>query len=202
MQKIKIDNFKKNIANLKNDKCLHIIFIFFYFIALLIYIFPIFGIYFITVFSNSDKNGIYLTFKENKNYNYKINDYVSYCLSDKIALESAISYGLPSKGGICKNGSYPLLKHICGLPRQEVKYFNNHFYLGVEPQFINKNYMSNEKLIHKIDWKTNPKYIVPESSYFICGENELSFDSRYYGAINVNDIVGISYRIIPIKTFK
>lgn len=195
--KLNSHNFKQNLKYIYKDRFFKPIFIILFLFFNIICIFPIFGIYTSIVNSGSDKNGVYITFSEPTkfNYQYSLNDYVSYCLTDKIALESAISYGLPSKGGICKNGSYPLLKHICGLPNQVIQYKNDKFF--IESNIINNNFIQNKKIIHKVDWNNYPDYKIPENSYFICGENLMSFDSRYYGAVKREDIIGKSYRIIP-----
>lgn len=192
----KFINFKRNLNNLSKDKYLITIFIIFYLLLFILKICPLFGIFISHVNSSSDRNGLYLTFID-KGYSYKIGDYATFCLSNQMALESAISYGLTKSGGICPSGSAPLLKHICGLPNEAIEYKDNNF---IKDGFkINNDFLKSKKLIHDIDWKKNPIYLVPSNSYFICGDNKMSFDSRYYGAINKSDILGRSYLLLDFK---
>lgn len=186
------NRFNKNLNLLLNDKYFKIL-IYLVFVAFIIFkIFPLIGIHLNPVFSGSDQDGIYLTI-HNKTTKYDNNDYVSFCLTNKDVLAKAASFDLPIKNGDCENHSAPLLKHICGLPGDKIIYTKNKFYNG--DLFINNDYIKSKKITHLINWESNNSYTLKNKEYFICGANKLSFDSRYYGAINYNDLYGKSYLI-------
>lgn len=189
------NNFKQNILRIKQDFYFKFIAFLFVLIFFCLKILPIFGIYFSFVGSNSDTNGIYITFKENNKYIYKKGDYVSYCLTNKNALSYAFKFGLPQKNNQCSNGSAPLLKHVCGTPNETIVFKDNKFYNG--SIVISQDYYSKINSMDNFNWNKQ-SYKIPEQNYFICGTNNLSFDSRYYGSINSNDIIGRSYLLIPL----
>lgn len=185
--------FKENLNLLYSDIYFKLMLLLLIVVFVLVKVFPLIGIHINPVFSSSDQNGLYLTF-QNKKTTYSNNDYVSFCLTNKLALKNAESFDLPIKGGDCPNQSAPLLKHICGIPGDNILYIYNGFYNN--GMFINNDYIKSNKIIHLIDWKVNNSYTLKRNEYFICGANKLSFDSRYYGAVNYNDLYGKSYLLI------
>lgn len=192
-----LQNFKNNSVLIFKDKIFRVLISFILFFTIINKVLPIFGYYLVYSLSGSDQNGIYfITPIEDKTVNN--NDYVSFCLNDKAALHMASLYGLPTKKGVCKNGSYPLIKHVCGLPNQTIKYQDGKFY--VNDQFINSRYITSKNTINEINWNINNTYKLDSDKYFMCGKNKLSFDSRYYGAIPKNDFIGKGYLLIPLPT--
>lgn len=144
----------------------------------------------ITSSTGSDQNGIYLI-DFNKKDNLKINDYVAFCITDEKSLKLAYLFHL-KKGGPCINGSYPLVKHICGITGDKITLKNNQFIFNGIPQ-KNLVLLRNSKLNYNVNWDIG--YTLKPNEYFICGKNKMSYDSRYIGPIKTNDIIANAYLI-------
>lgn len=99
-----------------------------------------------------------------------------------------------------------LIKRVIGLPGDRVvvqdnhiTIFNDKFPLGFNPD-INHDYSQNIASITS----GNVDLVVPEGEVFVNGDNRTnSLDSRAFGTISSNDIVGkLELRIFPINNFK
>ncbi len=90
-----------------------------------------------------------------------------------------------------------LVKRVVGLPGEHLKYVNNHLYINhnmLEEQYLEKQ--TNNFNIDELGFST-----IPYNSYFVLGDNRTSSkDSRFFGMININQIIGkVKYRIFPIN---
>lgn len=90
-----------------------------------------------------------------------------------------------------------LVKRVVGLPGEHLKYINNHLYINnnmLEEQYLEKQ--TNNFNIDELGFST-----IPYNSYFVLGDNRTSSkDSRFFGMININQIIGkVKYRIFPIN---
>jgi signal peptidase I len=91
-----------------------------------------------------------------------------------------------------KGYDQPFLKRIIGLPGDTVKLKSNKVYIN--NQMLKENYLSK-----------SPKYqtasfLVPKNSYFVMGDNRNdSFDSRYWGFVSKDLIVGKLIWIVSNK---
>lgn len=90
-----------------------------------------------------------------------------------------------------------LVKRVVGLPGEHLKYINNHLYINhnmLEEQYLEKQ--TNNFNIDELGFST-----IPYNSYFVLGDNRTSSkDSRFFGMINISQIIGkVKYRIFPIN---
>jgi len=90
-----------------------------------------------------------------------------------------------------------LVKRVVGLPGEHLKYVNNHLYINhnmLEEQYLEKQ--TNNFNIDELGFST-----IPYNAYFVLGDNRTSSkDSRFFGMININQIIGkVKYRIFPIN---
>lgn len=180
-----ITNLKKNLILIKKDKVFLFIVFLIFLMCLLKVIFWFFNFDMVSSSTNSDQNGIYFV-NLNKPKPIVKGEYVAFCISDQKALNLAYKFHLKSNG-ICKNHSTPLLKHVCALPGDTITINSNNDLLINGILQNNLKVIQSNKLYYKTNWKNG--YKLKEDEYFICGTNKLSFDSRYLGAININDIV-------------
>lgn len=154
----------------------------------------LFGFRIIKVFSNSDQNGIYLVLPFSQNYEYKLNNYIAFCLTTKTAETWAEKFGLP-KSNICKLNGLPLVKHVCGLPNDTIQLgSDNYFYINNNKTSTFLSYKNTK--INEVSWNTKIK--IPENKYFLCGKNNNSYDSRYYGFIPKQNILTKVILLIPL----
>ncbi|NLL44067.1 MAG: signal peptidase I [Mollicutes bacterium] len=93
------------------------------------------------------------------------------------------------------NNQPHLIKRIIGLPGETIKYVDNQFYINGE--MIEENF----KVIGEVE---DFEIIVEEDAYFVLGDNrEVSVDSREFGAITKDKIVGKAFMVVwPIKRIK
>jgi signal peptidase I len=99
-----------------------------------------------------------------------------------------------------------LIKRIVGLPGDrvvikegQITIYNNQHLLGYNPD-LNHDFSQNISSFTT----GNVDLIVPDGQVFVCGDNRTnSLDSRTFGTISVDDIVGkLSVRIFPVSNFK
>ena len=114
-------------------------------------------------------------------------DFVSICLPNQYA-KIGMEQGYIS-GGSCKNGSSPLIKEIIAVPGDSVTIKNNQMIVNgitfLAPRFTD-------------DRKGNPIEKIKDgdygvtSLYWVYGEHDktYSWDSRYFGGIPKEDIIG------------
>ena len=84
------------------------------------------------------------------------------------------------------------IKRVVGFEGDEIQIKNGDIYNnGTLIKFLN---------ISKNNTKEDVTYIVPNNSIFVIGDNRSnSIDSRIYGAVNINQIIGrAEYKIYPI----
>ena len=88
-----------------------------------------------------------------------------------------------------------LVKRIIGLPGETIKYVDNELYINGEKIEENFKYIGEVK---------DFEMIVPEDNYFVIGDNRIdSIDSREFGMISKNKIIGKPFMVIwPIKKGK
>lgn len=100
---------------------------------------------------------------------------------------------------VFKFGNDKLIKRIIGLPGEEIEIKNNNVYINGEK--IDENYIDNENL--DSNYVDMEKRTIPAGAYFVMGDNRKeSFDSRYFGPISKNQIIGVAdLRIYPINKF-
>jgi len=96
--------------------------------------------------------------------------------------------------GVAGTDDYEVVKRVIGIPGDHVKidksnncvYVNNKLYVET---YLNNAYSKYTSLRGNVD---NYDVILDEEDYFVLGDNrEVSLDSRYYGAISINQIKGV-----------
>lgn len=95
------------------------------------------------------------------------------------------------------NQSKYMIKRIIGLPGEHIEYKENKLYVNgkeVIEEFIKTGDTANFNI------KSLSEEVIPKDSYFVVGDNrENSQDSRSYGFISKDDIIGkVEFRIWPI----
>lgn len=154
-------NFKERFIDLLTK------FLFLFAIAMLIvkYLFPFFGI---MEFCRVSGDSMFPTLKDKE-----------VIISSRIGMEL-------ERGDIViveHDGVY-VIKRIIGLPGDRIKVKDNLVY--IDDQLYKEEYIYAEQNIYDdVEIKLN------DDEYFILGDNRgVSIDSRQYGSININDIVG------------
>ena len=90
-----------------------------------------------------------------------------------------------------------LVKRVVGLPGEHLKYVNNQLYVNdnlIEDSFSNSITIS-------FDIKELGYEVIPDNHYFVLGDNRSeSKDSRFFGMVDIDDIVGkTKFRLYPFK---
>ena len=95
------------------------------------------------------------------------------------------------------NGNDKLIKRVIGLPGETVELKDNILYINDKK--IEQDFLDEENL--NTTTGTLAKTYVPKGYYFVMGDNRRnSFDSRYFGAIKKEKIMGkIALRVYPFK---
>ena len=98
---------------------------------------------------------------------------------------------------VFQNGQDKLIKRIIGLPGETIELKDNVLYINdevVEQSFLDEGNLSEST-------GTYPKTYIPRGYYYVMGDNrKSSFDSRYFGPISEDKIIGkIAFRIYPFK---
>ncbi len=76
-----------------------------------------------------------------------------------------------------------LIKRIIGLPGEIIKYEDNKLY--VNGNYVREDFLDESKTTQNFQVKLEEDY------YFVLGDNRnVSQDSRYFGAVNIKDILG------------
>ncbi len=118
----------------------------------------------------------------------KHGDVVKFCLDDKtnkeINAEPYVGYG------VCKNGLKPLLKYVAGLEGDLVEINKNKVFIKLKHKSV-----SIAMRIYDVDSKGEKVKsilkdgIIPKGKAFVYSTNDGSFDSRYFGLVNKNELV-------------
>lgn len=96
--------------------------------------------------------------------------------------------------GICEGGITPLLKKIAGLPGDKIVVSNGLVYIN---GILQKNSDVFEKDGRNRPLKIYPGGVVKEGEIFIMSDyNKMSFDSRYFGVVPSENIIGHSKPVI------
>lgn len=92
-----------------------------------------------------------------------------------------------------------LVKRIIGLPGEHVKYIDNVLYINNKK--IDEQYT--REISSDFDLKSLGFDVIPEGQYLVMGDNRIdSYDGRYFGPINKNQIEGTTnFSIFPFNKF-
>lgn len=122
---------------------------------------------------------------------------------DDIVLLDKIVYKMTSLSRfdviVLKQDEKHMVKRVIGLPGDYIEYKDNILYVNgssVEEDFLKDIITDNFKL----DELEGNYLVIPDDMYLVLGDNrENSLDSRLYGLINENQIVGrVIFRLLPI----
>lgn len=138
---------------------------------------------FVINISSSIPVGIY---KIEKIKGYKINDIVGFCTENYPQIKEY-------KGSI-KNISF--CKYIGALEKDKINLLENYLYINDTKKGLIKE---RDGLNNKLPQLAKIEFYIKEDEVFLLGDNDYSFDSRYYGPIKKKDIL---YKLVPIITFK
>jgi len=114
----------------------------------------------------------------------------------------------PSTGSYASSQDKQLIKRIVGLPNERVVIKNGKITVyNKEHPYPQHGFSPDESLPYGKDIPTTPGNIdvtLKEDQLFVVGDNRSnSLDSRVFGPIEANDVVGkLLLRILPINTFK
>lgn len=93
------------------------------------------------------------------------------------------------------------IKRIIGLPGDSIRYEDNALYINdkvYEEPYLNKEDITENFALDKLTGQD----VVPDDSIFVLGDNRNnSYDSRYFGFVSMEDIVGtLDLRYWPIES--
>lgn len=90
-----------------------------------------------------------------------------------------------------------MIKRIIGLPGDSIEYKDNKLYINGE---VTKEYFDTEGITNDFSLSELEYDVIPDDYYFVMGDNrENSLDSRYYGLIKKDQILGkVQFRLWPI----
>ncbi len=90
-----------------------------------------------------------------------------------------------------------LVKRVVGLPGEKLKYENNKLY--IDDELIKEEFT--KAITENFNIESFGYETIPENSYIVLGDNrQSSRDSRYFGEINIEDVIGkTKYRIFPFN---
>ena len=128
-------------------------------------------------------------YKISEKAHLKKGDFVLICAPDKMDYQRK---PLPKEeGGICENGTTPLLKKIVALAGDSISVKNMKI-------FVNGIEQVNSSINQKRAKQFTKSCILEEGEVFVMSDyNPLSFDSRYFGALKTKNIL---YKAIPLYT--
>lgn len=156
-------------------------------------LFFVFSIIFLCVFFNLRLNtnpsipvGIYQLQKKSP----QKNDYVSFCPPTNSIFIMAIKRGYLQQG-YCFNKTLPMMKKIIAVQGDTIHIGQNGIYVN--------NQIIKDSQPYKVDGNNQPlpqltikNYILKNNEFLMFGENNLrSFDSRYFGTIHEQQIIGV-----------
>ena len=95
---------------------------------------------------------------------------------------------------VANHDNKKLIKRVIGMPNDKIKCVSGILYINNEEDTSDYGYGEN------IDF---PEYILKDDEYFLIGDNRSdSFDSRYFGPVKKEDIVGkANFIIFPFNRF-
>lgn len=91
----------------------------------------------------------------------------------------------------------PVVKRVIGLPGETISYENDQLYVDQKP--IDESFLEDSSLqAIRGNWTSDfllsevmEESVIPAGSYFVLGDNRrLSYDSRYYGPVSEEAIIG------------
>lgn len=90
-----------------------------------------------------------------------------------------------------------MIKRIIGLPGDSIEYKDNKLYINGE---VTNEYFDTEGITNDFSLSELEYDVIPDNYYFVMGDNrENSLDSRYYGLIKKDQILGkVQFRLWPI----
>lgn len=103
-----------------------------------------------------------------------------------------------------------LVKRVVGLPGEKIRYENDQLYINdeeIEEKFLDNDLVNNAGGIWTSDFtleELTGTQVISEGEYFVLGDNRRSSnDSRYFGSIPVDSIIGeTSFIYYPFDRMK
>lgn len=136
-------------------------------------------------YSTSEPIGKYIIFDDN---NINNGDLRVVCLShDKqIYLNTMSKIGLKPNQTSCKNGFTPLLKQVVGIPGDVIRLESGGVFINdrLIPNSIATQYYHSRYLYPQMLGTRRLK----KNEYWLSGNSNNSYDSRYFGAVNIDEI--------------
>lgn len=98
---------------------------------------------------------------------------------------------------VFKYNNQKLIKRVIGLPGETVEFKNNKLY--VNGKYLEEDFLGSKSFnfnISDLGYK-----VIPEGEFLLIGDNrEASYDSRYFGTIKKEDILGtVNLRLFPFN---
>ncbi len=137
-------------------------------------------------FSESYPIGIYKSISK-KTIDY--GDFVMFCPKDSPLMQEALKRQYILRGQ-CKGGYYPLLKKVVALQGDKVE-IKDHVYINGKKQKRSKLYKKDPKGNLLPRAKENNITIEKGYMFLLSDYNELSFDSRYIGIVEMNRTISL-----------
>lgn len=166
-----------------------------YFSAISLFLCLIFGIYGHYKFEINNTESLPLgLYYINEDTNIKRNDIVVFCPTYNDFLKFAEKQGYWHNLTLaCDNTTPKYMKKVVGIPNDDI-------IINLSGVYVNKNKIKHSEPNHQIlsdkIFKNYSKHIILKNNeYFLMSDyNQLSYDSRYFGIVNKNNIL---YKVTP-----
>lgn len=91
---------------------------------------------------------------------------------------------------IFRGSSSKVIKRVIGLPGERVEYLEGNLYIN--GKIIEEPFLNESTITKNFNSANIGEYTIPKDSYFVVGDNRgISIDSRKYGSVQIQAIIGI-----------
>ncbi|KAB1511995.1 conjugative transfer signal peptidase TraF [Photobacterium damselae] len=144
--------------------------------------------------STSYPKGIYQLTKQQ--ISYEKGQLVLFCPPNNATLQLALNRKY-LEYGICNGGFEPVIKKVFGTPDDIISFTDGVINVNYHP-IKNTTVLDHDSMGRYLPHLAD--FVVPSNSYFLLSDHKpkVSFDSRYYGSVPIDNIKGL---VIPIYIF-
>jgi conjugative transfer signal peptidase TraF len=125
-------------------------------------------------------------------------DVVTVCLQDGAALRQAMQRGYIATG-TCPRGAEPLVKPVAAVSGDLVTVSAKGMSVNTSPIGNTAPLMRDEagRVLHPVP--AGPYRVAPDELWLLSGHDPRSFDSRYFGAVPLANVLGVAHPLWVLK---